>query len=262
MTDTVINPFFGRIAALHGVGYGITCFAHEPSPKLRFRSLAYQHGMSQSLRAMRLALHPKNLDFWRYLARSLLLLCFTSTIAHAEDESAAIPAGWGLPQLMQSMAQVQRSQGKFKERKYLSVLIAPLDFSGTLSFRAPDHLEKHTLKPKVESLVLDQGVLTIDSKARNIKRTLVLQEYPAVWAFVESIRSTLAGDLPTLQRFYKIRFKGTATKWSMRLRPLEQTTRRVVSEIVISGRGNHVTHIETYEANGDHSMMTVIEQPS
>jgi hypothetical protein len=193
--------------------------------------------------------------------RSLfLLLCLVSSVAHAEDEVTAAPAGWGLPQLMQSLAQVQSSQAKFTERKYLAVLIAPLDSSGTLLFQAPGHLEKHTLKPKAESLVLDQGVLTIDNKARNIKRTLVLQEYPAVWAFVESIRSTLAGDLPTLQRFYKIKLKGNATKWSMLLIPLEQRTRQVMSEIVISGRGARVTNIETTEPNGDHAMMTVVEE--
>jgi outer membrane lipoprotein-sorting protein len=188
-----------------------------------------------------------------------LLLCFVSAFAQAEDELSAAPAAWGLPQLMQGLAQVKSSQGKFTERKYLAVLIAPLDSSGTISFQAPGHLEKHTLKPKAESLVLDQGVLTIDSKARNIKRTLVLQEYPAVWAFVESIRSTLAGDLPTLQRFYKVRLKGNATKWSMLLVPLEQRTRQVMSEIVISGRGARVNNIETTEANGDHALMTVVE---
>jgi outer membrane lipoprotein-sorting protein len=191
-----------------------------------------------------------------------LLLSLVSACAQAESGPSAASGEWGLPQLMQSMAQVQRSQGKFKERKYLSVLIAPLDSSGTILFQAPGHLEKHTLKPKAESLVLDQGVLTIDSKARNIKRTLVLQQYPAVWAFVESIRSTLAGDLPTLQRFYKIKLKGNAAKWSMQLLPLDSRTRHVVSEIAISGRGAHITKIETSEANGDHSIMTVVEQAS
>jgi Outer membrane lipoprotein carrier protein LolA-like len=192
--------------------------------------------------------------------RALLLLLLVSSVVHAEEEVLAAPAGWGLPQLMQSLAQVQSSQARFTERKYLAVLIAPLDSSGTLLFQAPGHLEKHTLKPKAESLVLDQGVLTIDNKARNIKRTLVLQEYPAVWAFVESIRSTLAGDLPTLQRFYKVSLKGNATRWSMQLLPFEQRTRQVMSEIVISGRGAHVTNIETTEANGDHAMMTVVEE--
>jgi hypothetical protein len=190
----------------------------------------------------------------------LLLLCLAPAIVQAEGEPSDVSAEWGLPQLMQSLAQVKSSQGKFKERKYLAVLIAPLDSSGTLLFQAPGHLEKHTLKPKAESLVLDQGVLTIDSKARNIKHTLVLQEYPAVWAFVESIRSTLAGDLPTLQRFYKVKLKGNAAKWSMLLIPLDQKTRQVMSEIVISGRGARVTHIETTEPNGDHALMTVVEE--
>ena len=105
----------------------------------------------------------------------LLLLCLVTTAAHAEEAASTSAAAWGLPQLMQSLAQVSATQGKFVERKYLSVLNRPLESSGTLSFRAPDHLEKHTLSPKQESLVLDQGVLVIDSKARNIKRTLVLQ---------------------------------------------------------------------------------------
>src|SRR5512135_2236001 len=187
----------------------------------------------------------------------LIMLCLVSAIAHAEAEPAAPAATWGLPQLMQSLARVQSSQGKFVERKHLAVLDVPLTYSGTLSFRAPDHLEKHTLEPKEESLVLDQGVLTIENKTRNLKRTLVLQQYPAIWAFVESIRSTLAGDLPTLQRFYKVELKGTSAKWRLKLLPLEQRTREMVREIVLAGRDNRVTSIEMTESNGDHSTMTV-----
>ena len=188
-----------------------------------------------------------------------MLLCMASSVALADAGSSVPSTEWGVPQLMQSLAQVQSSQGKFVERKYLSVLNKPLESSGTISFRAPDHLEKHTLVPKIEDLVLDQGVLTIDSKARNIKRTLVLQEYPAVWAFVESIRSTLAGDLPTLERFYKIKLEGDVVKWHMQLLPIEQRTREMVREIVIGGHDDHVTRIEMRESNGDRSTMTVVE---
>lgn len=195
------------------------------------------------------------------MKRSLfVLLCLASALVRAEAEPSTSSVEWGLPQLMQSLAQVQASQGKFVERKFLSVLNKPLESSGTLSFQAPGHLEKHTLVPKVEDLVLDQGVLTIDSKARNIKRTLVLQEYPAVWAFVESIRSTLAGDLPTLERFYTVKLEGNAAKWRMQLLPLEQRTREMVREIVIDGRDHRVTGIEMRESNGDHSTMTVVEE--
>jgi hypothetical protein len=189
-----------------------------------------------------------------------MLLYLAPVIGYAEAGASAASNTWGLPQLMQSLAQMQASQGRFVEKKYLSVLNKPLESSGTLSFQAPGHLEKHTLVPKVEHLVLDQGVLTIDNESRNIKRTLVLQEYPAVWAFVESIRSTLAGDLPTLERFYQIELEGDAAKWRMQLVPREQKTRAVVRQIVITGRGNRVTGIETFESNADHSMMKVIEE--
>ncbi len=188
------------------------------------------------------------------MLRALLFLSLTIPLT-ANAESGA----WSVQQLMQTLAQVHHAEGKFTERKYLSVLNRPLESSGTLSFQSPGHLEKHTLTPKVESLVLEQGVLSIDSKARNIKRTLVLQEYPAIWAFVESIRSTLAGDLPTLQRFYNIELSGDAAHWKMRLLPSEKQTREVIREIRIAGHGNWLDSIETFESNGDHALMKVTE---
>jgi hypothetical protein len=153
---------------------------------------------------------------------------------------------------------VQSSQARFVERKHLAVLDVPLTSSGVLAFRAPDRLEKHTLEPKDESLVLDRGVLTIENKARNMKRTLVVQQYPAVWAFVESIRSTLAGDLPMLQRFYKVELQGDAAMWHMKMLPTDGRTRDMVKEIVISGRGDRVTAIEMLEAGGNRSTMSVL----
>lgn len=182
----------------------------------------------------------------------MLLLCLPAW-SHAEEESA-----WDVQQLMRSLAQVKQAEGRFVERKFLSMLNRPLESSGTLLFQAPGHLEKHTLLPKEESLVLDQGVLTIESKARNIRRTLLLQEYPALWAFVESIRSTLAGDLPTLERFYRIELEGDAAHWKMRLLPIELRTREVMREIRIGGRGNRVDRIEMLESNGDHALMKVV----
>lgn len=183
----------------------------------------------------------------------LLLLCLPA-LCRAEEAPT-----WDVRQLMLGLAQVKEARGKFVELKFLSVLNRPLESSGTLLYQAPSHLEKHTLAPKVVSLVLDQGVLTIDSKAHNIKHTLVLQDYPAIWVFVESIRSTLAGDLPTLERFYKIELDGDAAHWNMRLLPIELKTREVMSEIRINGHGNWVDNIETLESNGDYALMKVVE---
>ena len=45
---------------------------------------------------------------------------------------------------MQNLAQVKSAKGKFVERKYLAMLNAPLDSSGTLVYTAPGRLEKFT----------------------------------------------------------------------------------------------------------------------
>lgn len=187
----------------------------------------------------------------------LALLCLTSFCVQAEEAAAPANAAWGLPQLMQELAQVKHSQGHFVEKKLMAVLDVPLVSSGTLSFSAPDHLEKHTLKPRDESLVLDQGVLTIENKQRNQKRTLVVQQYPAVWALVESIRSTLAGDQATLERFYIVQLKGDASRWRMKLLPRDRQAGMMVKEIVFSGSGGRVSGIEMLEVNGDSSSMSV-----
>ncbi len=181
----------------------------------------------------------------------IILMCMP---ALSRAESA-----WNVRQLMREMSQVSESKGKFVERKYMAVLSRPLESSGTLLFRSPDYVEKHTLKPKIESVVLDHGVLTVENPARNFKRTVVVQEYPAVWALVESIRATLAGDLPSLTRFYKIELEGESAHWKMRLLPLDAKTSAAVREILISGRGHRVDSFETVEPNGDHALMQVTE---
>ena len=185
------------------------------------------------------------------------LLFMLALCAPASGNAQTAPS-WDLPQLMHSLAQVKEAKATFVESKFLKVLKKPLESSGTLIFQAPDHLEKHTLVPKKESLILDQGVLRIDSPSRNMKRTLVLQDYPAIWAFVESIRSTLAGDLETLQQFYKIELTGDPAHWRMRLHPIDPRMREVIQEIRLNGHDNWIDSIETREANGDQTLMKVV----
>jgi outer membrane lipoprotein-sorting protein len=166
-------------------------------------------------------------------------------------------ADWGLEQLMQELAQVKTAQGRFVERKHLEILSAPLELSGTLVYVAPGRLEKHTLIPRQESLVLEREELTIESKERNQRRKLALRDYPMIWAFVESIRSTLAGDLPTLSRFYQVSLDGGERRWRLTLKPREPRMQDVVSQIQISGERNWINAIEIIETGGDRSVMTI-----
>ena len=158
---------------------------------------------------------------------------------------------------MRELAQVKTANARFIERRHLAILTAPLESSGTLVYIAPDRLEKHTLRPRPESLVLERNELTVESKERNQRRTLVLQDHPVIWAFVESIRSTLAGDLPALSRFYQVGLDGGERRWRLTLKPSEPRMQDVVSEIRISGDRSWINAIEMIETGGDRSVMTI-----
>jgi len=177
---------------------------------------------------------------------------FPVALAQAESKSK-----WDLTQLMQDLRQVKAARGRFVERRYLAILNTPLESSGTLLYIAPGRLEKHMLLPRQESLTLDGDTLLIENKETGQRRRVALQEQPVVWAFVESIRSTLAGDLQTLNRFYEVSLEGDASQWRLRLKPTEPRMREVASEIRVSGNSNWVGVIEILDAGGDRSVMTI-----
>ena len=183
--------------------------------------------------------------------RALLLLCAAGMGSFADA------ASWDVRQLMQELAQVKTARGRFVERKHLAILSAPLQLSGTLIYIAPSRLEKHTVAPHQERLLLEGGALTIERKEKNQRRTVLLQDYPVVRAFVESIRSTLAGDLATLNRYYEVALDGDASKWRLVLKPSDPQMREVVSEIRISGERTWINAIEVLEIGGDRSVMAI-----
>jgi len=189
-----------------------------------------------------------------------IMLCIALTPAFA-DEAEQVASTWTVNELMRGMAQVKKSRATFVEHKYISMLTEPLSYSGTLEYTAPGRLEKRTLRPRPESMVLDQDRLEVESGDAG-KRVLSLQDYPAIWAFVESIRSTLAGDLETLQRFYQVKLEGRHKKWKLKLLPLDSKMKDMVREIRINGSGDQIITIEIREAGGDHSVMEISRDDS
>jgi hypothetical protein len=172
---------------------------------------------------------------------------------------AAAEPGWGLSQLMQSLRQVTSSTAFFSERKDLRMLNEPLMSSGTLTYVAPDKLQKATLLPKPERLSIDGGKLTIERGETNENRTVALADVPEIGAFVESIRATLAGDLPALERYYTISLQGDAGDWQMTLEPKEKRLQELVKSIRIAGRGTAIRSIVSEQGDGDRSEMSIVD---
>src|SRR5450830_118405 len=190
----------------------------------------------------------------RLLAPSLLLLgmLLAMPLSHAE--------GWDIEQLMQSLAATRSGHASFVEKKSIAILDKPIESSGELFYSAPDRLEKRTLKPKAESMLLDKDTLTVEQRGK--KHVLSLQCYPEVAAFIDSIRGTLAGDRKALERTYQLSMEGDEQKWNLALLPIADKMKKVVSKINIAGSGNILHSIEIKQADGDSSVMTITPLPS
>lgn len=191
----------------------------------------------------------------RLILKHLLMvtMLLTTFMVRAEGD-------WDIDRLMQSLASSRSGSASFVEKKTIAMLDKPVESSGELFYTAPDRLEKRTLKPKPDCMLLDKDKLIVEQRGK--KHTLSLANYPEVAAFIDSIRGTLAGDRKALERSYKLSLDGDEQNWNLSLLPIEDKMKKVVAKINIAGAGNILHSIEIKQADGDRSLMTITPLPT
>jgi outer membrane lipoprotein-sorting protein len=189
------------------------------------------------------------------VACAALFIVATGTAAQADPP-------FTLEALMARLAKNGPGTVQFTEVKTSALLKQPIESRGTLTYTAPSRLEKHTLAPRDERFVVERESIVIEHAARKERLELRLADYPAAQAFVASIRGTLAGDLATLRRHYRVELEGSWPDWRLHLLPSELQTAELVQKVLIGGAGGRVQRIEILEASGDRSVMTIAKGPS
>lgn len=164
-------------------------------------------------------------------------------------------ASWDMDQLMQGLSRNKLTRATFVETKYIAMLTGPVSSSGELLFVAPDRLERRTLQPRAETMVLQGDTMTLSRGQR--QTVLKLQDYPAVGVLTESIRATLAGDRAALERHYTAKLGGSEANWSLVLVPKEGRVRGIVTEIRIGGERGEVRTVQVEQSDKDYSIMTI-----
>jgi outer membrane lipoprotein-sorting protein len=182
----------------------------------------------------------------KILALLALAMAFA---AHAAD------APWDIERLMQALAKVNVGRADFVETKYIAMLERPVVSSGQLFYVAPDKLEKRTLKPRPESMIIEGSTLVIERGRQNM--TLQVDSAPELAGFVNSIRGTLAGDRKALERSFALTLEGQPQRWLLNMKPLDQRMAAAVTVIRISGALDDVRSVEIQQADGDRSVMTI-----
>lgn len=164
-------------------------------------------------------------------------------------------AEWDVSSLMQQLAKHPGGRVNFTETKTLSVLDQPVVSSGELIYSPPDRLEKNTLKPVPESLVIRGNDLTVVRDG--VKRQLRLPQYPEVLAFVEALRGTLVGNRSLLEQHYALALSGNERDWRLVLTPLDDRMKRWVKQIKVQGSEKGLSTVETLQADGDKSVIAI-----
>ncbi|WP_247040021.1 outer membrane lipoprotein carrier protein LolA [Burkholderia cepacia] len=196
----------------------------------------------------------------RTLAAAIAASTAAIALAAAPAQAADAAPAWTLDRLMSTLAQHKSGRATFTETKYLSIATQPVESSGELVFVAPDHLEKHTLSPKPEHLVVDGDMLTVERNSR--KYTLALARYPELGAFIDSIRATLAGNRFALEQVYKVALAGRGDDWTLTLTPLDSRMLKVVSTITLDGTRDLLRSVAIRQADGDRSVMRLQPVPA
>jgi hypothetical protein len=185
----------------------------------------------------------------------LLLAAFSAAAPAAATNTVPRAAAGDLDTVMSLLAQRRHGKAEFIEQKFLAILDHPVESSGELLYDAPDHLEKRTLLPRAETLVLAGSMLTTERGGHT--RVLDLHRYPQIQPFVESIRATLAGDRDALERVFHVEFAGTVRRWSLTLTPLDRQLQRTIRHVQIDGSQDQLLRVEVRQTDGDRSLMTL-----
>ena len=186
---------------------------------------------------------------WGALLRSLVLALAGLGIMTGAQ------AAYDIEQLMTDLASHKGGRARLVEKRHMALLDKPVQASGEMVYSPPDRLEKRTLLPKPETLVLDKDMLSMERDKR--KLTINLASRPEALAFVDSIRSTLSGNRRSLEQNYTLNLQGESSQWVLTLVPSEPAIAALLQRITVSGGKNQVRHIEYLQVDGDRSEISI-----
>ena len=190
----------------------------------------------------------QRLERWRALA-------FIGLLALAAPWPAA---ALELDAVMQLLARRTSGEANFTEVRHVSGLDAPLRSTGTLSYKAPDHLARRTLSPRPESFVVEGKQITLERGGR--VRRLHVDSVPELSALVSAMSGALNGNSRLLTQHFQASTSGTAAQWVVTLVPDDERIARIVRELRLGGRQGELLQVDMLLTDGDRSVMTIEPQ--
>ena len=191
----------------------------------------------------------------------VVVMLLLGSISLAQDEH------WGIEKLMKDFSMVKHAELSFSETKRSIFLVTDLNIEGTIKYRAPDYIEKNTVTPFIERVVIDGDSMVIEKTTKEGKvdevvqtQTYSVQSHPVLRGAVESIRAMLAGDIEVLEKNYHLSLEGENLDWRLSLAPKESDIQEYIEAIKLHGSHTEVKEIVTIQADGDESKLKLTYQ--
>ena len=165
---------------------------------------------------------------------------------------------WTVEQVVVALKEERESSVSFEEETFSSLLTKPLVARGVLRFTPPSRLEKEVLEPSHERYVVEGDLVTFESERKRIKRTISLEDYPALRGFVEAFRAGVTGDAALLKRLYETELSGHRRQWVLQLRPRDPVGKTMLDSIQFIGSEGRILSITIRLPDGDRSVMTLL----
>jgi outer membrane lipoprotein-sorting protein len=177
----------------------------------------------------------------------------------AAPMTPAAAAAFDLAALMSLLATPREGTVAFSEQRFVQALDAPLRASGTLSFAAPDRLERRQTEPSMETMQVDGNRVTLTRGGRS--KTLMLDASPELLGVIEALRGTLTGNGALLGKHFRTTVSGDAAQWTLELVPLQPELRRSLAGARLWGRRDQLLGVEMTLADGDRNVTTITPAP-
>lgn len=197
--------------------------------------------------------------FGRPLSKAVTIVSLVVLLGRVALAAVDAPsASWTVEVLVGLLKEQRESSMAFEEATYSSLLTEPLKVRGLLRFTPPATMEKAITDPFRERYVIEGEQVLFESERKGIKRTISLEDYPALRSFVDAFRASFTGDAVQLQKVYETTLEGTRRQWTLLLRPREREGRSMVDYILFTGSEGHVATIAIRSPDGDRSVMTLL----
>jgi len=171
---------------------------------------------------------------------------------------------WTVKRLMWELSQVRYARLNFVETRQSMFLSTDMVIKGNIQYRAPDYIEKVTVSPMSEKIVVDGDTMLVekisytrDNDAVVKTKHYSIESHPVLKATVGSIRYILAGNSEMLGDYYEMSISGQCENWTLELTPRTVEISDHTQKIILSGNESSILRYVTIQADGDESVMTL-----